>query len=140
MRRHAAGRDALDAMRAAAACRQGRRSGRLQSDDARATAARLQRARDANQHPGGAHGAAERIDRTHLLEQLDADVAVAIERVAIVELIGPERTGLRLEGCDARAETIEERRRHGAAVARYHLDVGAKRPHGVDFLARERVG
>ena len=67
-------------------------------------------------------------------------LGVALQRVVVVELIGEEGARLGLQLGDARAEPIEQRRRHRAAVARHHLDVGAERPHRLDLLAREGVG
>ena len=102
MRRHEPGCGALDAMRAAAAGRQHRRSRGLERDDPGAAATGLQRTRHADQHARGADGAAEDVDRPDLLQQLDADLAVAVQRIGVVELIGPERARLLLQRRDTR--------------------------------------
>ena len=103
--------------------------------------AALQRRRDAGDHPAGADRAAERVDpAAGLLDQLAADSHVALKRILVVELIGPERVALGQHPLDLGAHRVEQRRRDLPAVARHDEQVGAEGPHRVELLLRESIG
>ena len=71
-----------------------------------AAAAGAKRARHAGQHAAGADRAAEHVDAAGLFEQLATDFGVAVERVGVVELIGPERVGFSRQNRDLLAELV----------------------------------
>ena len=128
-------------MRAAAPFRHRRRLRRLERDDAGVAAALAQRARHAAQHAAGADRAAERVDAAAgLLQQLAADAGVAVDRVLVVELIGPERVRL------AASTAISVRNRSNSAGVTLPPSLGTIRSSAPNasivssFSSRERVG
>ena len=140
VRHDAAGTNALDAVRAAPSFGHRRRCCGLERHDSRAAAAFAQRARHAAQHAAGPHRAAVRVEpAAGLLEQLAADAGVAVERVGVVKLIGPERVRLGRQLRDRFLEALEERGRHLAAVARHHPQLRAERAHRLQLFLGERI-
>ena len=130
---------AFDAMRPTRACREKRRGRGLERDDLRGHTGLLQGSRNAHQHARRPHRADKRVHAADLVNELAADASVAVERIGIVELIGPKGVGISCQFGDSGFETVEERRRHFPSIARHNLEVGTKGPHRVEFLYRECV-
>jgi hypothetical protein len=65
---------------------------------------------DATQHAAGANGAAEGVERTvGLFQEFASDAGVSVDRIRVVELIGPERVRLGREPGDLFLESFEQR-------------------------------
>lgn len=126
-------------MRAAEPRGQHRRARRFQRDDP--VHPRAERLRDADQHPAGAHRRAEHAERSTggLVEDLAAEHLVAVQRVEIVELVGPEGVLGGDDPVDLVPHPDEQVGRDPAPVTRHHDEVRAERLHRAQLLRRERV-
>ena len=118
-------------MRSAAAGGQDRRPGRLERDDARVAPRVVERARHPHQHPGGSRRPAEGVDGPDLLDQLHPDLAVPVERVGVVELVGPEGIRLPEEFLHPGVHSLKQTHIDLAIFTRYDFDVRAEYAHGL---------
>ncbi|WP_249295719.1 hypothetical protein [Agrococcus sp. Marseille-Q4369] len=96
-----------------------------------------------HEHSVRADARAERVDataaRAHRLKDLAPELAVAVERIGVVELVDQPRVLTLDDALDLLAHPHEEVGRDAPAVAVDERDLGAERAHGVELLLRERV-
>ena len=131
---------ALDSVRAGLAARDDRRLGRLDDHPVDVGDRPAQGARDAEEAAGRADVGAERVDApVQLVEQLPAQLGIALDHVAVVELICGETVNF-VHDLGGAAHHARDEITCDPLRARDDLELGTERAHGAELLRREGIG